>query len=239
MTDDELTPLRLDAIMDGEAAVSDEEREMLALAAQLRADVPHPSPALRTRITAIGDQPARRSPRRWRGWSSAPALGALVVVLIGGGIAMNTMQSNPTGGSNDMQAGSERSAPADSGTSAQGDSQSAGPAASSSKGLSGSPDIEREQSRPPVSAWTLPSIAIEGAVADLRVLVRDRQLAIMASSSADTTTLELELPVDGTRSAFVAAVTEVLAAHDGVANTGPIALAPDQAALTITLTDAK
>ena len=121
MTDDELTPLRLDAIMDGEAAVSDEEREMLALAAQLRADVPHPSPALRTRITAIGDQPARRSPRRWRGWSSAPALGALVVVLIGGGIAMNTMQSNPTGGSNDMQAGSERSAPADSGTSVQGD----------------------------------------------------------------------------------------------------------------------
>ena len=88
-----------------------------------------------------------------------------------------------------------------------------------------------------MSRHLLDGLAAHGI--DLRVLARDRQLAITASSRADTTTLELELPVDDTRSAFVAAVTEVLAAHDGVANTGPIALAPDQAALTITLTDAK
>lgn len=244
MADNELTPLRLDAIMDGEVAVTDEERAMLALAAQLRADVPQASHELRERVSAIGDRPARSRPRRrLRAWSGAPALGAVVVALIAGAVAVNMIHSNgSTSTSAGTQATGERSVQSTSETTPFGAGQTSdrtAPSAQPSKDLSSVPAMERTPAAVDGSAWTLPSIAIDGAITDLRAIARDRQLTIRASSTATSTQVEIELPSGDARASLVSTITDVLVAHDGVANTGPITLAPEQAVLVITLADAK
>jgi hypothetical protein len=243
MTDDELTPERLDRVMDGEPAMSDDERAMLALAAQLRADVPPPSPELRRRIAALGDQPARGTRRRRGGvWASAPALGAIVVALVGGGVVVNMLASNGGSGSATTQSadGQERHGPATSSVAGAGSLPDTGAsAASPAKELSGARDLEQATAAAVSSAWTLPSVAIDGAITDLREIARDRQLTIRASSSATTTRVELELPAAAARPALVAAVTDVLVAHGGVANSGPITVTSGQTVLAISLTDAR
>lgn len=244
MTDDELTPDRLDRVMDGEPAVSDDERAMLALAAQLRADVPHPSPALRGRIAAIGDQPARATRRRRHGlWASAPALGAIVVAVVGGGVVVNMLASNGGSGSADTKSASGQVAH-DTSTSPEGGAGSmsdraAAPASGSTRELSDAPGMQQATAPGGPSAWTLPGVAIESAIAQLRRIARDQQLTIRASSSATTTQVELELPPASSRAALVAAVTDVLVSHDGVSSSGPITVTPDQTVLMISLTDAQ
>ena len=86
MNHDDITPERLDAILDGAEATSDDEGAFLALAADLRASSPKASDALRDHVTALGE-PARQPKLRRRAsrWMvAAPALGAVAVLTIGG-----------------------------------------------------------------------------------------------------------------------------------------------------------
>ncbi len=84
---DEIRPERLDELFDGAAADTDEERELLALAAELRASAPPAPDHLRQRIADLGEPPvARRASGGW--WSrirwrmAAPALAGLIAVLV-------------------------------------------------------------------------------------------------------------------------------------------------------------
>ncbi len=84
---DEITPTRLDALLDGSATPeTDDEREMLHLAARMRDGSPHAPDALRRRVQALepaAEATAGPRKRRWlpatsRGWLmlGAPALSA-------------------------------------------------------------------------------------------------------------------------------------------------------------------
>lgn len=91
---DEMTPERLDAILDGrEPATDDEAREMLALAGALREAAPGAGPELRARVRALPQpQPVGRLRRLfsngWRGRMliAAPALSAVVAAVIAVGV---------------------------------------------------------------------------------------------------------------------------------------------------------
>jgi hypothetical protein len=93
MSREEMTPERLDAILDGSAAPTDDEaRDMLALAARLRQASPPASDRLRERIrgmpqphTAPVGRLRRLLDRGWRGRMlvAAPALAAVVAVVVG------------------------------------------------------------------------------------------------------------------------------------------------------------
>jgi hypothetical protein len=90
MSADDLTPERLDAILDGsEPATDDADRDMLALAATLRGAAPPASDGLRARVRAIaGETPAGgRSDRRNPGWRArlliaGPALATVVAAVV-------------------------------------------------------------------------------------------------------------------------------------------------------------
>ncbi len=89
---DEMTPERLDAILDGTAAPDDDEaRAMLHLAADLRGAAPGASDDLRRRVLALGEpagQPAG-APRLpfWKRLNvMAPALGAVVAAIVAVGV---------------------------------------------------------------------------------------------------------------------------------------------------------
>ena len=91
---DDMTPERLDAILDGRApATDDEAREMLALAGALREAAPGAGPDLRARVRALPQpQPVGRLRRLfsngWRGRMliAAPALSAVVAAVIAVGV---------------------------------------------------------------------------------------------------------------------------------------------------------
>jgi hypothetical protein len=91
---DEMTPERLEAILDGrEPATDDEARDMLALAGALREAAPGAGPDLRARVRALPQpQPVGRLRRLfdngWRGRMliAAPALSAVVAVVIAVGV---------------------------------------------------------------------------------------------------------------------------------------------------------
>lgn len=94
MTGDELTPERLDAILDGrEAPTDDDARDMLALAAVLRDGAQGASDELRTRVRTLGQPqaPGRLhrllgTGRRGRVLIAAPALGAVLAAVIAIGV---------------------------------------------------------------------------------------------------------------------------------------------------------
>ena len=89
MSTDDLTPERLDAILNGsEPATSDAERDMLALAASLRDGSPRAGDDLRDRVRAIG-APASAPLTRQRGpgWRTrfllaGPALATVVAAVV-------------------------------------------------------------------------------------------------------------------------------------------------------------
>ena len=91
---DEMTPERLDAILDGrEPATDDEARDMLALAGALREAAPGGGPDLRARVRALPQpQPVGRLRRLfnsgWRGRMlvAAPVLSAVVAAVIAVGV---------------------------------------------------------------------------------------------------------------------------------------------------------
>lgn len=108
MTPDDLTPERLDAILNGsEPPTSDAERDMLALAASLRDAAPRASEDLRDRVRAIaepaatGGETGRRSPG-WRtrllvaGPAIATVVAAVVVIAVVGGDDPGTNRTSLT-----------------------------------------------------------------------------------------------------------------------------------------------
>lgn len=83
MSHDDLTPERLDALIDGAEPATDAERDVLHMAAALRSASPRPSDDLKRRVRALGEpaRPAQARPRRR--WNVlAPALGALAAGII-------------------------------------------------------------------------------------------------------------------------------------------------------------
>jgi len=98
---DDMTPERLDAILDGTAAPdTDEDRAMLHLAADLRGAAPRASDALRERIIAMGE-PGEFRPKRVPFWKRinvlAPALGAVVAVIVAVGVLTTGNSGDDTG----------------------------------------------------------------------------------------------------------------------------------------------
>ena len=101
---DEMTPERLDAILDGrEPATDDEAREMLALAGALREAAPGAGPDLRARVRALPQpQPVGRLRRLfsngWRGRMliAAPALSAVVAAVIAVGVIRSSSGNERT-----------------------------------------------------------------------------------------------------------------------------------------------
>ncbi len=97
MNPDDLTPDRLDAILNGsQAPTEDADREMLALAAELRGTAPGAGDKLRERVRAIAAQApesagARRVGPGWRtrlllaGPALATVVAAIVVIAVVGG----------------------------------------------------------------------------------------------------------------------------------------------------------
>ena len=87
MSADDLTPERLDAILNGsEPAESDAERDMLALAASLREGSPRADDELRERVRAI-TVPGREMRQRGPGWRTrfliaGPALATVVAAVV-------------------------------------------------------------------------------------------------------------------------------------------------------------
>ena len=87
MSPDDLTPERLDAILNGsEPAESDPERDMLALAASLRDGSPRAGGELRERVRAIaasGREPRQRGPGwRTRFLIAGPAVAMVVAAVV-------------------------------------------------------------------------------------------------------------------------------------------------------------
>lgn len=106
MSPDDLTPERLDAILNGsEPAESDGERDMLALAASLREGSPRAGDDLRERVRAIAapghDTPHQRVPG-WRtrfliaGPAIATVVAAVVVIAVVGRDDSGTNQTSLT-----------------------------------------------------------------------------------------------------------------------------------------------
>lgn len=86
---DGIRPDRLDDLFDGRATPeTDEERDMLHLAAELRASAPPASQELHDRIAALGEPATRPTGGRTPWWrrlglrAAAPALAGLIVVLV-------------------------------------------------------------------------------------------------------------------------------------------------------------
>jgi hypothetical protein len=95
MSHGDVTPERLDAILDGrEPAETDAEREMLAVAASMKEASPGASDALRQRMRALPPPRSRRSrlgrfvPAGWRGRAlvASPALAAVIAAVVAVGV---------------------------------------------------------------------------------------------------------------------------------------------------------
>ncbi len=107
----EMTPERLDAILDGRAAPTDDEaRDMLALAGALREAVPSAGEGLRERVRALSRPQPTERPRwlRASGWRGriligAPALSAVIAAVITVGVIARSPDGQ-SGGSDALQA---------------------------------------------------------------------------------------------------------------------------------------
>lgn len=104
MSDAEMTPERLDALLDGrEAATDDAARDMLALAGALREASPGAPDTLRARMRTLPQPPPGRLGRlRASGWRggvlvAAPALSAVAAALIAFGVIGGSPEGQPGG----------------------------------------------------------------------------------------------------------------------------------------------
>lgn len=106
MSDHDMTPERLDGILDGSIEATDQaDRDLLALAAALREAAPGAPESLREKVAALpATAPTiswwRRLMARRHGWAlvGAPVAAGLVAVLIAGGVLFNTDQTGDTSG---------------------------------------------------------------------------------------------------------------------------------------------
>ena len=113
MSEHEITPERLDGLMDGTVTPEDQlDRDMLALAADLRAAAPGASDALRERILALPEpQPVGRwrrlvSTGRGRALVAAPALGAIIAAVVTVGVLNRDGGDGAAGGGADASGAS-------------------------------------------------------------------------------------------------------------------------------------
>ncbi len=85
---DGIGPERLDGLFDGRtAAETDEERDLLRVAAELRAAAPPAPDRLRERVAALGEPEPGPAPARRRRWTprwrfAAPAVAGIVAVIV-------------------------------------------------------------------------------------------------------------------------------------------------------------
>ncbi len=121
----EITPERLDALLDGSVSPeTDAERDMLHLAARLREEAPRADDAVRERVQSLGDKSApprlaRRwwpasAPGRWR--VAVPALSAVAAAIISVGVL--TSRGNDTASQDASNAGGSATAPSRPGAAA-------------------------------------------------------------------------------------------------------------------------
>lgn len=186
---DEITPDRLDALLDGAVPENDTERDMLHLAGALRAATPDPSAELRARVRALGEpRDAVRTPRtrRRRSWQvAAPALGAVIAAVVavavitsggdsGGSTAGAPHDSVTPAASKSLQEGG-----ADEGTSAARD-QSTGPFATTS----------------PDAAATLRAGTLDATVAALREVATSAGGTVATTTDGSITRVRLTAPAE-------------------------------------------
>lgn len=205
MSHDELTPERLDAILDGrEAPTDDEARDMLALAGALREGSPGASDELRTRVRAL-PQPApagrlRRllgTGRRGRILVAAPALGAVLAAVIAVGVI-----ANDPGGRTDVAGGS--------GTAELTSESPAAAATTSTPALAGAEGSQADAATAPVTVQVPPS-TLSAKEAELRRLVADAGGTVAPAepdrrlSKSDEVVLSVTVP-GATRDALFAAI---------------------------------
>lgn len=232
MTGDELTPDRLDRVLDSGEAASDEERAMLALAAQLRAEVPAPSQELRGRVAALGE-PTGRAPRTSgrRGWLvAAPALGALVVAIVGTVALLNTSNSGPDS-SLDAQAG-DRSR-VDTQLESAGTRDNAAAPAQSTGAEAGA----QTTMKAPATAsyrWQLPAGEIAATIDDLREIAEAAQTPASVTRDGAARIVRLQLP-ESVRADVIQQASDALRAHQGTIAGAPMDPNGLQQALEIVL----
>jgi len=226
MTPDDLTPERLDAILNGsEPATSDAERDMLSLAASLRDAAPHAGDDLRDRVRAIA-APAptgRETRRRGPGWRTrlliaAPALAtvtaAVVVIAVVGGDDPVKNQTSLT---------SAESAGAATTTTAQAAARSAADTVK----VAPSPQAARpELGAGPITVRVEPG-TLQQRIADARRIVRAAggtvNKATRQTSAEPGALLEITLPPDRA-SAAIAKLVGLGEGGDGAAGGGTVRL---------------
>ncbi len=242
MSRDDITPKRLDELMDGDCPTSQAERDMMQLAADRRAGAPQPSDALRSRIASLGEPVGdTRRIRRPRRFALAPVLGGAVIVLAGAGILFNSLNSSqstsPSAGRDAATSTVESSDPFQTKvapTAADNARETAPTAAPDRSSIV--PNATAGASSPGPSRWNVPSSAGTSLIDDLRAAARRHGTKIaVAVLDAASTQIDIALPRTGT-DALIADITDTLRAHDATATTGPIQIASDQATLQIMLT---
>lgn len=154
MNPDDLTPERLDAILNGsQPPTEDADREMLALAAELRGSAPGADDELRERVRAIAAQaPERTGARRGNpGWRTrllltAPAVAtvvaAIVVIAVVGGDS-GTTHTDLASNSPTVTSTAAGSGVADSSAKSPSEAVQAAPSATPPASLSAGPVIVR------------------------------------------------------------------------------------------------
>lgn len=170
MNGDEMTPERLDAILDGrEPPADDTARDMLALAAALREAAPGAGADLRARVRALPQpQPVGRLRRLlksgWRGRMlvAAPALSAVIAAVIAVGVINRSPGDEGTG--------------ADSSLATQAERQKAGPAVPATTpptaGASTAAGVAADALAAPIPLHVAPA-TLDARLADVRELVID------------------------------------------------------------------
>lgn len=199
---DEIRPDRLDDLFDGHVTPeTDEERDFLHLAAELRAAAPPAPDHLRERIEAMGEPP--RTPTAGYGWWSrirwrfaAPAVAGLIAVLVAvtiiprGGTdvdsdAVSQMEQPPTGDfARDATGGMmDRARPSEEGKGAEAPPSAARPAPTV-------PETSATTSEPPPSPPLIATLragtTLEAARTDVTTIVREHGGRITDSTGTAT-----------------------------------------------------
>lgn len=181
MKGDEMTPERLDAILDGRAAPTDDEaRDMLALAGALREAAPGAGDSLRARVRAL-PRPGPAGRLRSSGWRgraliAAPALSVVVAAVVAIGVIARSPDGR-SGGSDSSQAQRLGRAAVEAAPPTSATPSAASPG--SSRDAAGAPSA-------PVAIQILPA-TLDARVADVRDLVDAASGTILEETRQPTT----------------------------------------------------
>lgn len=219
MSDHDLTPERLDAILDGEVpATDDDARDMLALAAQLRAAVPGADDTLRARVRALpAARPARLAAVRrllrsgWRGrlLVAAPALSAVLAGVIAVGVLTNTSHNTSSGADN--AAGARATAQkSEAAATATLPPTTTTPTAEFSATTVATPPSAADTSAAEALTIAVPAATLPARIDDLRRIVTDAGGTLTSTDrpgSPAATVISLDLPTDRVASTLASIAT--------------------------------